>query len=81
MYNTIASTYMGISLLCFYFHLYILLSGNSFSDLIIMLIVKILPKVLILCSKLSYIASYLTVTSYKLYTSTAYTVYTHHGEL
>ena len=49
----------------------ILLSGNSFSYL--------------LCSRfclkfqyLSYIASYLTVTSYTLYTSTAYA---HHGQL
>ena len=39
---------------------------------------KILLEVSIFCLKSSYIASYLTVTSYTLYTSTAYT---HHGEL
>ena len=53
----------------------ILLSGSSFFWPIMF---KTLLQVSIFFSKLNYIASYLTMTSYTLYTSTAYT---HQGEL
>ena len=56
---------VGISLFCFYSQLFFFLA--FFFD----------PYAQD-CSKLSYIASYLTVTLYTLYTLTAYT---HHGEL
>ena len=58
-----------------YFHLFFFLAIFFWS-----IMLKILLENSIFCSKLkaSYIASYLTVTSYTLYTSTSYT---HHGEL
>ena len=53
----------------------IFLSGNSF---FLPIMLNVLLEVSIFCSKLSYIASYITVTSYTLYTSTTYT---HHRQL
>ena len=47
----------------------IFLSGNFFLPIML----QILLQLSTFCSKLSYIASYLTVISYTLYTSTAYT--------
>ena len=62
---------LGISLFCFHFHHF------SFWQFFLPIMLKILLSFNIF-SKLSLIASYLTVTSYTLFTSTAYT---YHGQL
>ena len=71
-YASIRDKYKSILLLSI--HLFFFLGIHFFLPIIL----KILLKTSICFSNFSYIASYLTVTSYTLYTSTAYI---HHGQL